>query len=207
MSHRPENDLVYSSGQARALLPYWPKEAKWFVIGGPADGDEAQTLHREFPDLKCIGFEPNKELYDKQVSMDFPGELYNLALWSKSTYLDLTTPGGGGIGPRSSTVCRGFAEGQPIASSVSVKAVTLDQWCRDIRDVVLWLDVEGAELEVLKGATELLKRTLLISLESLNDSYMDTFTTYLSPMGFEKAGTWNEHALPGMCDVIYRRKA
>lgn len=190
---------IYSRGQAKELVQFWPEKAEWFVIGGPADGNEAQVLNTIFG-VQCIGFEPNYILFRKQKDMGFPGVLSDKALWSEKCGLYLEIPIDKEPRQRSSSVCRTFEESR----SYSVQATTLDIACAHCKNVVLWLDVEGAEMEILKGGTELLKRTLLINLESAHDGIMDEYSRYLTE--FERIHTWNAQALPGMCDVVYRRK-
>jgi hypothetical protein len=50
-----------------------------------------------------------------------------------------------------------------------VRGITLDEYlhatCPDARDLVLWIDVEGAALEVLQGAVQSLSRTNLVFVE------------------------------------------
>lgn len=193
---------IYSSGQAKELFSVWPRLAKWFVIGGPADGDEAQTVVDRHPHVQCIGFEPSTELYKKQLSMRFPGKLHNYALWSRTCTLELSVPV---HGPRSGSMVHEFADAK---YRESVIATTLDSELAlnpFMRDVVLWLDCEGAELEILAGGAKFLERCLLINLESRDDAMTEEYNALLLPLGFRKLKTWNVGAVCGMCDVIYGR--
>ena len=191
--------MTYSPGQAKALFPHWPKEAEWFVIGGPADGDEAQTVRIKYPHVWCVGFEPNRELFKYQLLHGFPGPLFDVALWSRAVPLTLQVPTGRA---RSSSVFREFMED---TDTHVVQAVALDDICETMDNIVLWLDIEGAEKEALLGAKKTLKRTLLINLESLDDDVLHWYDNFLANYGFRRVDTWNTSAVNGMCDAIYRR--
>jgi FkbM family methyltransferase len=55
-----------------------------------------------------------------------------------------------------------------MQKEITVKGYTLDNWCR-LQGVtaidIMWMDVQGAELHVLQGATEILKNTRIIMTE------------------------------------------
>lgn len=64
--------MTYSPGQAYRLRTYLRKAPSWFILGGPADADEAQVVHRVWPTCKIVACEPNPEMLQYQKGNDFP---------------------------------------------------------------------------------------------------------------------------------------
>jgi FkbM family methyltransferase len=192
-------------GQAKVLFDYWPTQTEWFVVGGPANWDEAQTVHAEYLHVKCIGFEPNLDFVEAQnEELEFPGIVHNCALWSSEEKRSLITPQGSTH--MSSSICRKnpcpdvgeWIEGE----SVSIQTRTLDLLSREFgpfRNAVLWLDIEYAELEALKGATDLLESgsILLINLESFAHLDFPEVNRLLSRYGFVLQKVWNIGTVAG----------
>jgi hypothetical protein len=206
---------AFADGQACALFENWPAAAEWFVVGGTADANEAQTVKARFPDVRCFGVEPNLELYMKQRESGFPGELVRCALWSLETDLRLEIPyWGDDLAPRSGSVCRPYPSpdiGQHvIGQSYRVVGRALDSLSCEygpFTNVVLWLDIEYAELEALKGARDLMGQVLLINLETFAQ-LQPAIDDYLRPHGLEFLRKWNErpdNPRSGY-DAIYARK-
>ncbi len=195
---------VYSPGQVRHIFKWWPTNAKWFVLGGPADGDEAQVVKQTYPHVQCIGYEPNPVLHAKQRAMNFPGVLHSLALWSKPCTLELDVPID--AGPRSGSVCRDMGDTQVHKHKVLTTTLDYALWLHGCEDIVLWLDCEEAELEILAGGKEFLKRTLLLNLEASNPRRLNDYDELLVPQGFKRLDCWNTNSLPGLCDALYGRE-
>lgn len=71
-----------------------------------------------------------------------------------------------------------------------VEAFSVDELCRHYADYgftavdLLKIDVEGAELEVVKGAQDLLQRTARIVIEWHSDTRRDAVTEYLTRRGY-----------------------
>jgi FkbM family methyltransferase len=200
--------MVYEPGQVRNIFPYINFTPAWFLLGGPADGNEAQVIKEQYPEISVIGIEPNPEAFEYQLSHRFPGLLLPLAL-SDSAGIAKFHDG--------NIRCGRLTEG----GERTVELVTLD--ALDARygpfqDSILWLDIEGSEMKALQGATKLLaeKRILLMNIEIIEDersgfpTLLNKFTEWLKPYGYEVAHAWNCGPLgPGeVCryrrDVIYR---
>jgi FkbM family methyltransferase len=82
--------------------------------------------------------------------------VYRVAAWSSKGKLTLNVPAS----------MYGWASVMQKGRSVMVKAETIDNILRNVGSVdILKVDVEGAELQVLQGAKEVLKRTKHIALE------------------------------------------
>lgn len=84
-------------------------------------------------------------------------------------------------------------------NSIEVRAVTLDAWAADRRSPdVIMMDIEGAELDALRGAKELIRRhrpTMLIEVHWLGEEFVDFVDRELKPLGYE-ATTYSGNSLP-----------
>jgi FkbM family methyltransferase len=72
---------------------------------------------------------------------------------------------------------------------VEVETTTLDHEVPSEVVDLIWMDVQGAELVVLQGATEVLKRTKMVSIEFHHGQYQEAPSSqdigaFLSPYGF-----------------------
>lgn len=197
---------IYSPGQAKVLFDVWPEGVEWFVIGGPADANEAQTIHNQFPGIKCIGFEPHPILLQKQIELAFPGIVYPYALMSEDGSVDFKML----IGKdNSSSVCRDLGDNCNI---IEVKTRSLDSLSEEFgpfTNIVLWIDIEHAELECLKGAKRLLEsgQILMVNVEVFKEYMYQPIADYLAQYGLVEVKRWNEGVMPGMSDVIFKRES
>lgn len=155
--------MVYQSGQVKSIFPYVHPGIKHFVLGGPADGDEAQVFHEEFPDVSIHGFEPNQGFFDYQLSHDFPGSLRQAALAEAPGKLPFYI-----MGEKEGRSSRLVASHTP---AYEVDVVTIDSLGLN-EPTVLWLDIERAELRALQGASRMLSHGLIdvVLLEVLPDT-------------------------------------
>ena len=195
--------MVYNPGQAKTLFPYWPKEAEWFVIGGPSDADEAQTVVRQYPHVRCVGFEPNHEFVRFQEGMTFPGKVHRYALWELNTTLTLQVPD---TLRRSSSVCRDLTGLDFLQEKVTGRTLdSLSEEFGPFDNCVLWLDVEHAEGAALRGAEGLFKvgKVLLVNVEVWDETYHE-IDPLLKNYGFEVVHVWGR-TVRDKRDVIYRR--
>jgi FkbM family methyltransferase len=110
---------------------------------------------KRFPDATIHSFEPNPEAYPRLVrNLELNGTVnvrpVNRAVHSSCGVLNFS-------GDNSTSVGRVIDSG-----TLSIEAVTLDDFCshRGIREIgLIKIDVEGAEVEVLKGARATLEMT------------------------------------------------
>lgn len=97
---------------------------------------------------------------------------------------------------------------------IQVQSITLDQWRTDnnVGPIdLLWMDVQGAELDVFKGAEQTLKDVKVIMTEVGTDSYYQgqslfpEIDEYLKSQGFSmlEGSFRRNHAYEG--DIIYIR--
>lgn len=156
--------MIYNPGQLKEIYPYLDKTPDWFLIGGPADGNEAQCAKSRWPNVKVFACEPAREMVEWQLNNEFPsdGLLLPFALIDHCGEIPFVF---NSQRPRGGTSFRD-SEGE----SRVVPGVTLDSMSEKygpFNNAVLWLDIEGAEYAALCGAERLFeKRSIqLVNLE------------------------------------------
>lgn len=110
--------------------------------------------------FEIIGLEPDPIRYDT-LKKTFPGKLLNLAVADKAGELK-------GIIHDTSGFIAGGYPGYDSSKELVVKTVTLDWLDKTygpFDEIAIWADIEGSELKMLKGATEVLKKVKWINVE------------------------------------------
>ncbi len=203
------NKQVYCSGQVCNFLPYVDSTIRWFVIGGPADGDEAQVVRKKRPDLRIFGCEPNPFMYKLQKDSFFPGKLVQVGLWNEPGEMVLKVPENDDPVQmeRSSSLCK---FGDEFAKEYTVRVDTLDRLSAEhgpFRKIALWIDIEDAELECLKGACVLLrqKHIKVINAEVYAERE-EEMASFLFNCGLEEVHRWGEMRIGDRkwCNIIYK---
>jgi FkbM family methyltransferase len=215
--------MIYAQGQVLKVLDHVGPEIKWFLLGGPADGDEAQVLKAHHPDLEVIGFEPNYEMRKLQARRGFPGELVPCALWSHECELELRLMGYGEQSERSGSVVKWRdkpidthagqekLEMPPYRAAYKVPARPLDLLSENygpFEDAFLWVDVEGAELAALQGAARLLRegKIRMVSAEAFSDQEA-AIKDFLAEFGLVEALRWQHQVKDDKewSDILFKR--
>lgn len=94
--------------------------------------------------------------------------------------------------PKGNTVARPWMRFEEV---VEVRCIKLDTFCKNIPHIdFIWADIQGAELEMIEGGKETLKKTRYLYTECQEGMYH-------GQPGFEKI----KEALPGW-DVVFRTK-
>ena len=107
---------------------------------------------------EIIGLEPDPIRYNN-LKDSFPGILLNLAVSDKNQEIF------GIIHNTSGFIAGGYPS---YTDTIMVNAVTLDSVYEKYGpadEIIIWADIEGSELKMLKGATEVLKKTKKITVE------------------------------------------
>lgn len=150
---------------------------------------EAVRVASTWPGIRIIGFEPNIDLFVERL-VDYPGELYPWGLWCESCFKMMTiTPNDG-----NSSILP-FEDKNHTYQQSPIACTTLDCIDREMQlsdDIFIWMDIEGAELEALKGGSQLLSsgRVKWIAVEVEHKSRRtgapseDDISDYLSTYGF-----------------------
>ena len=178
----------------------------WLIDVGVGNGREARVLRKIWPWIKCLGLEPCPELYEASRREEWAGILdshsnllLDIGAWSHPCdcmlYIDSDNP-------KKSSVCgkTTFYKGARITCR------PLDQVCNMheiyVRNGIIWCDVEGAELEVLRGAWELFreKQILAVNLEVRDVPLFASACSraqveaFLAAFGFACVAEYNFHA-------------
>lgn len=199
--------------QVSSLFDLWPAAAEWFLVGGTAGDLEAQAVKEAYPSVQCAGFEPNPEFREQQQVLGFPGTVHPVALWHNETdRLVLSYPAGRAV---VGSVCRPYPSPdlERIRSDRHVPATprTLDSLSAEFgpwNNVVLWLDIEWAEVQALEGAKELLRRTLLANVETFHHRNLPAVCRLMYAAGLELVRVWNvgESATKDAQDYVFVRR-
>ena len=136
-----------------------------FVTLGPGMvGTEAWIFAKNCPNVKILGFEPQKERYDFMKGK-FPGELKNAAVTANVGKIQGWT---GHKEGKSDFWLSASGENCSNYVATNVETTTIDNILKDENiPTALWLDIEGSELEALRGGIISLmkKKVFLINVE------------------------------------------
>ena len=140
---------------------------------GPSEEEhnEAVFFKQMFPDIEIFGVEANPK-FALSRSKNYPGSILSKGVWSEKCVKTLSVPLSGTGRSSLLNAREEWAKKKSfnVAETIDVECTTLDAF-----DVIagkpdriwLWMDIEGAELEALKGAKNLLqsRRVDVITLE------------------------------------------
>ena len=150
-----------------------PEEISQIVIVGTGEAEEIPRLRRSYPQVRFLCFEPNPQTY-ANLTRKFQKIPYvtlsNLALSDKpgkTRFYEMDMPNNGSLlkPDVDSWSVFGKREQQKV-QSFEVNLSTLDQEAAALGPIdLLWMDVQGGEGAVLKGADKTLQRTKAIFLE------------------------------------------
>jgi FkbM family methyltransferase len=143
------------------------------VIVGAHEAEELDRLRMNFPSSKFLCFEPNPRSFERLVQKfsKFPEiKLSKLALSDKRGTAKFFEPELPGNGSLLQPDLKQFALNNQVTerkmSAFDVTLSTLDEEAKDLSVIdLLWMDVQGAEGLVLRGAEKTLPRTRAIFME------------------------------------------
>lgn len=135
-----------------------------YVDGGAHDGAMAKTFSQAFEQLQVHAFEPNGDLFPALEAnlADIPGTRNQAALGASSGQMSMyinQSPMTSSLLPRSDYAEKYFDEVTRIKETRTIPVTTLDEWyasAKPGRVDILKLDLQGYEVEALRGATQLL---------------------------------------------------
>lgn len=207
-THRRSGNAVYEM----AMFLGWRPEII-VQVGVGTISKEVDVFHEEWPDVKLIGFEPNPESFQSLASK-YPGQLVNVAVGREDKdsipfYIKDKHDGG-------SSLLR-VGEDKTKLKEVSVSMVRLDSAFtlslanRTVGSVLLWMDCEGTELDVLLGASRILRCVNMVNVEITGKPSADGWCkpedvhNELKMAGFYQTWTHTMRIRTGQYDAIYVR--
>jgi FkbM family methyltransferase len=130
------------------------------------------------PNARAIAYEAAPEIYERAIARGLPDQvtMYNCAVGAEPGAAKLFLPRDQSYQVWAST--RKRTAGVEV-QEIDVPVISLDIAARtmvstgDNRDLAIWIDVEGASLDVLHGSADLLKRRVAMTYIEVND-----FSTY-----------------------------
>jgi FkbM family methyltransferase len=198
---------------------------------GAAHGYESKNLARVFTDARIWAFEPTDEHY--QYCLDhFAGldddlrsriSIENLALNDVDGLIsfypvDTSKSIGNNTGMASKFRLidpNVFRHELSVQREVTVNAVCLNTWCSQhgVKPDMIWMDAQGAELDILRGASDVLGSVKVIMTEAALKPYYHGHTmksdidAYLAKHGFEELISARKTGHEYEVDAIYIRRA
>lgn len=194
---------------------------------GAAHGYESINLARTFPKATLHSFEADPENYvqaleniSDQVDVKYRQiNLMNMAVNDKDgplTFYALDRQASIGHNEGMSSKYKlsdpaVFPHELSIQKEITIPGVTLDTWCKihGLKPNLLWMDAQGAELDILKGAEEALKTISVIMTEAAIKPYYEGQTlkvdidAYLKSQGFEELESARKTGHEYEVDTIY----
>ena len=136
-----------------------------YDIGVGSINSEAWKFKARYPDIQIIGLEPHPTRYNK-LKYVYPGILLNKAVAEKDGILK----GYEGYEKADDFVRYPRKEEMKYYRKFEIEAITLDTLDKEFGhppEIFIWADIEGSELDILKGAKKLLSsgRVVAINLE------------------------------------------
>ncbi|MBI2775487.1 FkbM family methyltransferase [Candidatus Dependentiae bacterium] len=207
----PAKGTVFNFSDPKETLPYvlqfMPTEPI-IVEAGSFDGNDSVFLATRVPNAKVHSFEPVPELYKKVkiATQNFKNIFtYELALSDKNgeaifhvselTYQQGTASASSSLLPPNQYLLNTTPLVFP--RKITVRTATLDTWAQEngISHVdLLWLDMQGYELNMLKGSPNILKtvKAILTEVEFVagyEGQYLyEDVKNFLESEGFELKG-------------------
>jgi FkbM family methyltransferase len=121
---------------------------------------EASLVSDMIPGIKIYGLEPNPITYFDRLD-DYPGVLLPLGVWSKEKILKLQMTSDHGrssyLDPESTWKTENKVTIEHEVDTLCKTIDNLDTLFGSPENIILWMDIEGSELEALKGAHKLLE--------------------------------------------------
>ena len=133
-------------------------------VGLAGRKSEAWYMHDKFPNLKIVGFEPNKQRYESLVP-EYPGELRNNIVVSQSGPVYAYENATAKLGDTVLYTNNGLHGGDQY-KRIQYDGISVDDLVGELeetescafKNIYIWADTEGSELEILKGCTKILNR-------------------------------------------------
>jgi FkbM family methyltransferase len=184
-----------------------PPKAMYDIGVGPKT--EWDVYRLAFPDMRTFGVEANPGMVKDILARGWSGPLLNAAITTKTEKLKLSLYRADGLDASILDI-----PGRSVADTVEVDPMTLD--AADVifeeqEDILLWMDIEGAELDALISGPNLMGsgRVRWINLEvrptapwvgGCTDVEVEA---HLASLGYKKVAEYNHNKRSPHYDVLY----
>lgn len=166
---------------------------------------EWQTLKDIYPKMRLFGCEPNPKQY-RELSDTFTGSLRQVAISGAEGLITLNVAKALG---QSSIFDISYAERKEVVQTITLDQ--FDEYAGKPDRILLWIDIEGAELIAFKSAPNLMKsgRVKWINLEERREGQnpgkgwadAEELKTFLTQCNYKRVVEYNRHVTHQ--DVIY----
>lgn len=215
------SQLIVATGEKVpfALLRRLMPDKPIILEAGAQWGEDTAWMSEFWPKVTIHAFEPNPPSYKKLLATSKKYNnifTYQLALSHTSGqfpfYVDGHSGGASSLLRPTERVNRDYFHAD-LEHPIIVNVVTLDEWAKEHKvDHIdfMWLDLEGNELNMLKGATEMLKTVQIIYTEVNLQIFWEGCVRYaqlarwLEEQGFEKV--WEDIVPTWHGNVLFVRK-
>lgn len=174
---------------------------------GVGPKSEWRTLHKKYPTMRVFGCEPHPSQFAELIRQQFPGPLANVALGEHEGLATLHIP-------TNDLKCCSLLPVPYANATCEVKVWSLDRFDQQMGQperILLWLDVEGSELSVLRSGPQLFatNRVRWINVEERRQGHRPAtdwcdpreLHAFLTTHGFKRIADYNRHATHQ--DAIY----
>ena len=150
-----------------------PEDISQIVIVGAHEADEVERMHRTYSRARFLCFEPNPEThrrlirsFEKSPHVTISGLALSDAP-GQARFYEMDMPGNGSLLEPDVESWSAFNNwNEKKVRSFEVTLSTLDREAEALAAIdLLWMDVQGAEGNILKGAAKTLPRTAAVFLE------------------------------------------
>ena len=153
LSKNPKwNGSVWAHNVCEVLGGVFGFRPEFLLTAGPGLLQTEAWIFKEwFPDIQIIGFEPQIDRY-KNLKDSFPGVLMNNAIAAESCMIEGFM---GHLDGETDFKMSTDLENQKNYIKQEIQAVSIDDVLRDKKaNGIVWLDIEGSELNAIRGAVE-----------------------------------------------------
>jgi FkbM family methyltransferase len=202
MAVRHFQGLDPSQISLREIAKFLDCQNPLIIEAGAFDGTDTRSFLDFWPLANVHSFEPEPELFNglvKRFMNDSRVKLYNLALSPNADVKTITLKTFQGTPHASSSILSpslhlSIHPDLNFEREISCDAITVDQWhkAEGISKLdLMWLDLQGAELDILNEATETLSKTNVIHIEVNRvalyegSATRDDILHFLTNMGFK----------------------
>jgi len=174
---------------------------------------ESDVMKGAWPNAEIIGFEPHPAVV-RSVKKKYPGQIIQKAAWSSNGTATLYTKDRHQDGSSLFQHVGKSGEKVLLGKTIEVETATLDDELdgRLRKNLLLWIDSEGAEIEVMKGGEEALQMADIVNIETtarpLGADWCSPVEVHdwLSDRGYFRQWIHTNRSVHGQVDVIYVKR-